>query len=133
MTELARKILDELLGPDRNKPASQRGTGGVKFYDSNVCRLYLVDFCPYETFLNTKSDLGMYIMHYFIIILQVAAPNDTTRNPFVIAFNRPREIPIEKNLSANSTKQPRSLSATLSGAYVGAVIVWIHPILHVTI
>ncbi len=36
MTELARKILDELLGPDRNKPLSQKGTGGIKFYDEDV-------------------------------------------------------------------------------------------------
>jgi hypothetical protein len=36
MTEMARKLLDELLGPDRNKPLNQKGTGGVKFYDANV-------------------------------------------------------------------------------------------------
>lgn len=36
MTELARKLLDDLLGADRNKPLSQKGTGGVKFYDDNV-------------------------------------------------------------------------------------------------
>lgn len=36
MTELARKLLDELLGADRNKPLSQKGTGGVKFYDHDV-------------------------------------------------------------------------------------------------
>ena len=58
MTDLARKILDELMGPDRNKLPSERGASGIKYSDYNVCRHYLVDFCPHLQFLNTKSDIG---------------------------------------------------------------------------
>lgn len=36
MTEHARKLCDELLGADRNKPLSLKGTGGVKFWDHDV-------------------------------------------------------------------------------------------------
>lgn len=58
MSEQARKLLDELMGPDRNKPLHLKGTGGVKFHDHTVCKYFLVDFCPYELFQNTKSDIG---------------------------------------------------------------------------
>lgn len=34
--ELARKILDELLGPERNKMPNEKGSFGVKFYDPDV-------------------------------------------------------------------------------------------------
>lgn len=59
MTELARKILDELMGADRNKlPSERNGTAGVHYSDPLVCRYHLVDFCPHLQFLNTKSDIG---------------------------------------------------------------------------
>ena len=58
MTDFARKILDELMGPDRNKLPSERGASGVRYSDQGVCRHYLVDFCPHLQFLNTKSDIG---------------------------------------------------------------------------
>jgi len=56
--ELARKILDELMGPDRNKMSHEKGSFGVRFYDPQVCKHALVGVCPYEVFLNTKSDIG---------------------------------------------------------------------------
>jgi len=56
--EFARKLLDELLGPDRNKLSDQGGGFGINFEDEAVCRYFLVGFCPYQQFLNTKSDLG---------------------------------------------------------------------------
>ena len=34
--ELARRILDELMGADRNKMPNEKGSFGVKFYDSQV-------------------------------------------------------------------------------------------------
>jgi hypothetical protein len=54
MTDYARKLLDELMGPDRN---SERKIA-KNFYDPDVCKDYLVAFCPHELFLNTKADLG---------------------------------------------------------------------------
>lgn len=43
MSELARKLCDELLGADRNKPLHLKGTGGVKFHDHDVSFI-LVDY-----------------------------------------------------------------------------------------
>lgn len=55
MYHWAKKTLDDLMGLDRNKDrVIQR-----KFSDDNVCKNYLVSFCPSQLFVNTKSDLGI--------------------------------------------------------------------------
>ena len=58
MTSLARKLLDELMGPDRNKPLSLQGQSPIRYTQPDVCKYSLIDFCPFELFLNTKSDIG---------------------------------------------------------------------------
>lgn len=58
MTSIARRLLDELMGPDRNKPLGLQGQSSVRYTQAEVCKYYLVGFCPYELFLNTKSDIG---------------------------------------------------------------------------
>jgi hypothetical protein len=58
MTSVARKILNELMGPDRHKPLGTQGHSAVRYTQPEVCKHFLVDFCPYEAFLNTKSDIG---------------------------------------------------------------------------
>lgn len=58
MTELARKILDQLMGADRNKLPSERHSRTIPYSHPDVCRYYLVDFCPHLQFMNTKSDIG---------------------------------------------------------------------------
>ena len=40
--DLARKILDELMGPERNKMSNEKGSFGVKFSDHDVSRLLLL-------------------------------------------------------------------------------------------
>lgn len=45
------------MGRDRNlAPTEQRSE--PKWDDPEVCRYYLVDFCPHELFTNTRADLG---------------------------------------------------------------------------
>lgn len=56
--EYMRKLIDEVLGADRNKLPDQFGEFGIKFTDNSVCKYYLVGFCPYLQFQNTKSDIG---------------------------------------------------------------------------
>ena len=58
MTSIARKLLDELMGPDRNKPLWLQGQSSIRYTQPDVCKYYLIDFCPFELFLNTKSDIG---------------------------------------------------------------------------
>ncbi|CAD2111336.1 U1 snRNA associated protein, putative [Plasmodium vinckei] len=48
-------LLDSLMGKDRNEMASKRN---YSFKDENVCKYYLIDFCPHDLFPNTKSDIG---------------------------------------------------------------------------
>ncbi|SCL96522.1 U1 snRNA associated protein, putative [Plasmodium berghei] len=50
-----RSLLDSLMGKDRNEMSSKRN---YSFKDENVCKYYLIDFCPHDLFPNTKSDIG---------------------------------------------------------------------------
>ncbi|WAQ95217.1 LC7L3-like protein [Mya arenaria] len=52
------QMLDELMGRDRNlNPTEKRND--PKWDDPDVCKYYLVDFCPSELFTNTRADLGL--------------------------------------------------------------------------
>lgn len=53
-----RAILDELMGKDRDLPRKERIKLQKHFDSSEVCKYYLLDFCPHDLFPNTKSDLG---------------------------------------------------------------------------
>ncbi|KAL4240660.1 Luc7-like protein 3 [Mactra antiquata] len=51
------QMLDELMGRDRNLAPTEKRSE-PKWDDPEVCRYYLVDFCPHELFTNTRADLG---------------------------------------------------------------------------
>ncbi|KAJ1984679.1 splicing factor [Dimargaris verticillata] len=51
MADYARSLIQELMSPYDGKKQ-------VHFSDRNVCKHYLVGFCPYQLFPNTKADLG---------------------------------------------------------------------------
>ncbi|GAB68059.1 LUC7 homologue [Plasmodium cynomolgi strain B] len=48
-------LLDSLMGKDRNETDARKKH---TFKDDNVCKYYLIDFCPHDLFPNTKSDIG---------------------------------------------------------------------------
>ncbi|PVU92135.1 hypothetical protein BB559_003827 [Furculomyces boomerangus] len=50
MTDYTQKLLDELMSPYQQTSKS--------FRDRDVCKDFLVDFCPNLLFTNTKADLG---------------------------------------------------------------------------
>ncbi|XP_022317212.2 luc7-like protein 3 [Crassostrea virginica] len=51
------QMLDELMGKDRNlAPTEKRDQ--VHWSDQDVCKHFLVNFCPHELFTNTRADLG---------------------------------------------------------------------------
>ncbi|GKV27890.1 hypothetical protein SLEP1_g37009 [Rubroshorea leprosula] len=50
-----RKQLDVLMGANRNGDVREVNR---KYYDRDVCRLYLSGLCPHELFQLTKMDMG---------------------------------------------------------------------------
>ncbi|XP_078441200.1 U1 snRNP-associated protein usp106-like [Wolffia australiana] len=50
-----RKQLDALMGANRNGDVREVNR---KYYDRDVCRLYLAGLCPHDLFQLTKMDLG---------------------------------------------------------------------------
>lgn len=55
-TEQMAAMLNELMGPKRN--ADFGDTNEPDFDEPDVCKHFLVAFCPNEMFRNTKADLG---------------------------------------------------------------------------
>ena len=59
MTSVAKALLDQLMGKDRNKSATHSKADAPSSWKSaDVCKMYLVDFCPHDLFPNTRADLG---------------------------------------------------------------------------
>ena len=57
MTASAAQLLDELMG--RNRNTNPDDDAKLTWESADICRHYLVKFCPYDLFTNTKSDLGI--------------------------------------------------------------------------
>ncbi|XVE56383.1 hypothetical protein DITRI_Ditri04bG0004800 [Diplodiscus trichospermus] len=54
-----RALLDELMGTARNLTEEEKkGYREIRWDDKEVCAFYMVRFCPYDLFVNTRSDLG---------------------------------------------------------------------------
>ncbi|XP_010933679.1 uncharacterized protein [Elaeis guineensis] len=54
-----RALLDELMGAARNLTEEEKkGYKEIRWDDREVCGSFMVRFCPYDLFVNTKSDLG---------------------------------------------------------------------------
>ncbi|XP_054155391.1 luc7-like protein 3 isoform X2 [Oppia nitens] len=53
----AKQLLDELMGRERNLAADDK-TSSLNWNDQQVCRHFLVKFCPNGLFTNTRADIG---------------------------------------------------------------------------
>ena len=51
-------MLDELMGRNRNFAPDDASARELKWTDQDVCKYYIVQFCPHDLFTNTKADLG---------------------------------------------------------------------------
>ena len=50
-----RKALDNLMGKDRNLPIREQIIKKKHFDDPDVCKFFLIGFCPHELFIHVKS------------------------------------------------------------------------------
>ena len=60
MASDAAKLLDQLMGRQRNQTSEEKVRHKAHFSDANICKFYLAGLSPYTTFRSTKSDLGPY-------------------------------------------------------------------------
>ena len=51
-------MLDELMGRNRNFAPDDAKARELKWTDPDICKYYIVQFCPHDLFTNTKADLG---------------------------------------------------------------------------
>ena len=57
-TQSIASMLDELMGRNRNLAPDDAANISLTWQHGDVCRYYLVLFCPHDLFTNTKADLG---------------------------------------------------------------------------
>uniref|UniRef100_A0A8D8I1P7 Luc7-like protein 3 n=1 Tax=Culex pipiens TaxID=7175 RepID=A0A8D8I1P7_CULPI len=57
MVDVARQLLDELMGRNRNLDPSVKGKA-LNWEDEEFCTFFMVKFCPHDLFVNTRADLG---------------------------------------------------------------------------
>mmetsp|Transcript_14605 Transcript_14605/g.28758 ORF Transcript_14605/g.28758 Transcript_14605/m.28758 type:complete len:422 (-) Transcript_14605:58-1323(-) len=77
-----RALLDALMGPNRNsKPQANSKRGGPPdFADRNVCKNFLVGFCPHDWFTTAKRQLKpCHKIHSEVMREQFEAHPDTDR------------------------------------------------------
>merc|ERR1719317_423048 len=53
-----RNLLNSLMGTHRNLGPDEEHTKRSSWRDTTVCRHFLMGFCPYILFYDTKSDIG---------------------------------------------------------------------------
>lgn len=46
------------MGADRNDVAALQQKSRKSYKDPDVCKFFLIEFCPHLLFPNTKSDIG---------------------------------------------------------------------------
>ncbi|GMS91193.1 hypothetical protein PENTCL1PPCAC_13368, partial [Pristionchus entomophagus] len=56
MTDYMSAMLDELMGSTRNANAGEKVE--IDFNGAEICKDFLVAFCPHDLFRNTKNDIG---------------------------------------------------------------------------
>lgn len=57
MVDVARQLLDELMGRNRNLDPSVKSKE-LNWEDEEFCTYFMVKFCPHDLFVNTRADLG---------------------------------------------------------------------------
>jgi len=57
-TQSIASMLDELMGRNRNLAPDDAANISLTWQHGDVCRYYLVLFCPHDLFTNTKADMG---------------------------------------------------------------------------
>lgn len=57
MVDVARQLLDELMGRNRNLDPTVKGKE-LNWEDEEFCTFFMVKFCPHDLFVNTRADLG---------------------------------------------------------------------------
>lgn len=57
MVDVARQLLDELMGRNRNLDPSVKNKE-LNWEDEEFCTFFMVKFCPHDLFVNTRADLG---------------------------------------------------------------------------
>eukprot|EP01050_Picozoa_sp_SAG11_P041754 SAG11_NODE_18873_length_479_cov_1.089474_1_plen_72_part_10 len=54
-----RKLMEQLMGMERDVPLAERTGKRRRFFDPEVCKYHVAGISPYTLFKGTKSDLSV--------------------------------------------------------------------------
>eukprot|EP00249_Psilotum_nudum_P019891 c27464_g1_i1 orf=170-1477(+) len=98
-----RKQLDALMGANRNGDVQEVKR---KYYDRDVCRLYVAGLCPHDLFQLTKMDLGACTK---IHSLELRKEYETAKGKGKDNYDRDLEDALEKHIVECDRKITRAL------------------------
>ena len=103
-----RKALDNLMGKDRDLPLHEQLIRKKHFDDPDVCKFFLIGFCPHEFFINVKSDIGScekrHDQHF-----KIAFENDPHKEDYQIKYEESLIKFLEKKTAKIDQKMKRCL------------------------
>ncbi|XP_047736148.1 luc7-like protein 3 isoform X2 [Hyalella azteca] len=122
----AAALLDELMGRNRNVNPNDCNNK-LTWESPEVCKHYLVKFCPHDLFTNTKSDLGICDkIHDEDIKREFDASNTHRRAAFEDDFIRYADtmlVDVDKRIRKGRQRLSLSVKEALSNVTTGDVAV----------
>ncbi|XP_068222775.1 luc7-like protein 3 isoform X2 [Palaemon carinicauda] len=121
-TQAAAALLDELMGRTRNVLPNERNSR-LHWDSIEVCRHFLVKFCPHDLFTNTKSDLGpCEKVHDEDLKREFEAANSYRRTAFEDEFIRYAEsmlTEVDKRIKKGKQRLSLSVKDALASSTTG--------------
>jgi len=114
--DLTRQLLDELMGKDRNLSLVEKNKKQEHYNDPDICKYFLVSFCPHDLFPNTKSDLGKCTRRHdekFQLMFQ----NDPNRTQYEKRYIQETISIIENLLSGVDSKIKKGMNRLETNVY----------------
>uniref|UniRef100_A0A2P2I2Y9 Luc7-like protein 3 n=1 Tax=Hirondellea gigas TaxID=1518452 RepID=A0A2P2I2Y9_9CRUS len=122
----AAALLDELMGRNRNINPND-SNNKLTWESPEICRHYLVKFCPHDLFTNTKSDLGLCEKIHDEDIKREFESSNTHRRPaFEDDFIRYADtmlLDVDKRIRKGRQRLSLSVKEALNNATTGDVAV----------
>jgi len=89
--DATRALLDQLMGPNRNK-IDGSDEPEAKWDDDKTCPYFLCGFCPHGLFKNTKEDLGSCpLLHSPALKEEFQKQPESTKNRYMVRYMRKLE------------------------------------------
>eukprot|EP01068_Selenidium_serpulae_P009493 Selendium_serpulae@DN5247_c0_g1_i1.p1 len=116
-----RAMLDTLMGADRNEVDSEKANKKKShFSDPEVCKMFLVAFCPHELFPNTRASIGPCdLLHSVAARQQLADLPENTRQKYIDAYEDQLAAVLRRSVDGAEIRIRKAIERVESTAATG--------------